>query len=88
MTKSENPRGQRGLSSSSGRPGHSDSNPIPAFVFDPEDRALHNAEAEVRAAGYALAVQCLDCKSWLVNAKSVAAHRGPRCRARRNGGAA
>lgn len=48
----------------------------PAWIYD----------AEARAAGYRLAVQCLDCDSWLVSAKSVAAHRGPVCRSRRSGG--
>lgn len=69
--------------------GEIESNPsgmTPAFVFDDaEDRKLAEAERAVIGAGYRLAVQCLDCKSWLVSAKSVAAHRGPVCRGRRGG---
>jgi hypothetical protein len=47
-----------------------------------EDRADLAAVAAIEALGYRIAVQCLDCGHWLANPKSVAAHRGPRCRAR------
>lgn len=47
-----------------------------------EDRADLAALAAVEALGYRVAVQCLDCGHWLANPISVAAHRGPRCRAR------
>lgn len=50
-----------------------------------EDRADQAALAAVYALGYRVAVQCLDCGHWLASPTSVAAHRGPRCRAR-NGG--
>ena len=49
--------------------------------------AFADLEAQALAAGYRLAVQCLDCNAWLVSAKSVAAHRGPVCRGRRGGAA-
>jgi len=32
--------------------------------------------------GYRIAVQCIDCGHWLTNPVSVAAFRGPRCRAK------
>lgn len=57
----------------------------PSWIYDAEDRKRAQLDAEARAAGYRLAVQCLDCKAWLVSAKSVAAHRGPVCRGRRGG---
>jgi hypothetical protein len=46
---------------------------------DRREAVLLAAAAEM---GFRLSVQCLDCGHWLVAAKSVAAHRGPRCRAR------
>lgn len=55
----------------------------PAWIYDAEDRNRRQLEAEALAAGYRLAVQCVSCGAWLVAAKSVAAHRGPVCRARR-----
>ena len=57
------------------------SNP-PDHAYDPQLRDDADLHAEARSRGYRLAVQCLTCKSWLVNAKSVAAHRGPVCRSR------
>jgi hypothetical protein len=48
----------------------------------PEDRA--DLEVLIAAAerGFRLAVKCVDCGHWLVSARSIAAHRGPRCRSR------
>jgi hypothetical protein len=48
-----------------------------------EDRADLAVLAAAEALGYRIAVQCLDCGHWLSSPTSVAAHRGPRCRARR-----
>lgn len=48
----------------------------------PEERyevAVVSAAAEL---GYRPAVQCLDCRQWLTDAKSVALHRGPVCRSK------
>jgi hypothetical protein len=50
-----------------------------------EDRAEAAAVAAVQAFGYSIAVRCLDCGHWLANPASVSAHRGPRCRARKEG---
>jgi len=50
-----------------------------------EDRADLPALAAVEALGYRVAVQCRDCGHWLASPTSVAAHRGPRCRARHGG---
>jgi hypothetical protein len=50
-----------------------------------EDRADLAAVAAVEALGYRIAVRCLDCGHWLANPASVSAHRGPRCRARKEG---
>lgn len=52
----------------------------PDHAYDPDLRADAELDAEARARGYRLAVQCTSCKQWLVNARSVAAHRGPVCR--------
>lgn len=52
----------------------------PDHAYDPDLRADADLDAEARARGYRLAVQCTSCKQWLVNARSVAAHRGPVCR--------
>jgi hypothetical protein len=41
---------------------------------------------EARRYGFRLAVRCNDCGHWLVAAKSVAAHKGPRCRRRLTAG--
>jgi hypothetical protein len=81
----ESPAGQSGATSKT---------PIPAGHFtahrrqdgyaapSAEDRVDHAVVAAAEALGYRIAVQCLDCGHWLANPKSVAAHRGPRCRAR------
>ncbi|MFC9874336.1 hypothetical protein [Nocardia salmonicida] len=53
---------------------------IPAI--DPQDRADDAVLAEARERGFHLAVRCTACGQWLVAAKSVAAHLGPRCRSR------
>jgi hypothetical protein len=50
-----------------------------------EDRADLAVLAAAEALGYRIAVQCLDCGHWLASPTSVAAHRGPRCRARHGG---
>jgi hypothetical protein len=50
-----------------------------------EDRREAALLAEAAELGYRLATVCMDCGHWLANPVSVAAHRGPRCRAR-NGG--
>ena len=47
-----------------------------------EDRREAAVLAAAAEMGYRLAVQCLDCRHWLSNPISVAAHRGPRCRAK------
>jgi hypothetical protein len=47
-----------------------------------EDRREAAVLAEAAEMGYRLAVQCVDCRHWLSNPISVAAHRGPICRAR------
>jgi hypothetical protein len=47
-----------------------------------DERAEQRLLAAAREAGYRLAIQCLDCRRWLVDPASVAAHRGPVCRAR------
>ena len=47
-----------------------------------EDRREAAVLAAAAKMGYRLAVQCLDCRHWLSNPISVAAHRGPRCRAK------
>jgi hypothetical protein len=48
--------------------------------------AADRADAELLAyaalLGYRLTVRCLDCRRWLADPVSVAAHRGPTCRAR------
>jgi Family of unknown function (DUF6011) len=49
---------------------------------DAEDRADTAILAAAEALGYRIAVQCLDCGHWLASPKSVAAHRGPVCRAK------
>jgi hypothetical protein len=51
----------------------------------PEDRADLAVLAAAEALGYRIAIRCLDCGHWLSSPASVAAHRGPRCRARRGG---
>jgi len=48
----------------------------------PEDRREAAVLAEAAAMGYRLSVQCLDCRNWLTNPVSVAAHRGAKCRAK------
>ena len=86
MRKEESPGGDSGAleSIAADQTQHTDSLP-PSWIYDAEDRKRAQLDAEARAAGYRLAVQCLDCKAWLVSAKSVAAHRGPVCRGRRGG---
>lgn len=51
-------------------------------VLDAEDRADAELLAEAERRGYRLTCRCLDCRRWLANPKSVAAMRGPVCRAR------
>jgi hypothetical protein len=51
----------------------------------PEGRADLAVLAAAEALGYRIAVQCLDCQHWLSSPTSVAANRGPRCRARHGG---
>jgi hypothetical protein len=41
--------------------------------------------AQAAELGYHLAIRCLDCHRWLADPVSVAAHRGPTCRARTEG---
>lgn len=53
---------------------------------DAGDRAEQKLIADAREHGYRLAVRCTQCGQWVVAAKSVAAHMGPRCRARIGGG--
>jgi hypothetical protein len=48
-------------------------------VEDRDDTAVLAAAFE---RGYRIAVQCIDCGHWLTNPVSVAAFRGPRCRAK------
>lgn len=88
MTTEENPGGGTGALESieADLPNHT-SNLAPAWIYDREDRERARLDAEARAAGYRLAVQCLDCKAWLTDSRSVAAHRGPVCRGRRGGAA-
>lgn len=50
-----------------------------------EDRADAAVLAAAAERGFRVAVQCLDCGHWLANPISVAAFRGPRCRARAGG---
>jgi hypothetical protein len=52
---------------------------------DADDRADAAVVAAAAERGYRLATRCLDCGHWLANPISVAAHRGPRCRARTGG---
>lgn len=52
----------------------------PLTVEDRLDAEVLTAAAE---RGFTLAIRCLDCGHWLVNAKSVRLHRGPHCAARR-----
>lgn len=52
-----------------------------------EDRGDAELLAWAAVLGYRLTVRCLDCGNWLAHPVSVAAHRGPRCRARMNGAA-
>lgn len=47
-----------------------------------EDRADAELLAEAERRGYRLAVRCVDCGHYVVSAASIAAHRGPKCRAR------
>jgi hypothetical protein len=47
-----------------------------------EDRADFEVLIAAAERGFRLATRCLDCGHFLVNPRSVAAHRGPRCRAR------
>lgn len=47
-----------------------------------QDRAELAALELLTDAGYRLACRCLDCKRWLADPISVAAMRGPTCRAR------
>ena len=47
-----------------------------------EDRREAALLAEAAQLGYRLATRCTRCNQWVVNAKSVAAHMGPKCRAR------
>jgi hypothetical protein len=49
---------------------------------DAADRAEQDALALLTGAGYRLACQCLTCGRWLAHPVSVAAMRGPTCRAR------
>ncbi|WP_071700349.1 DUF6011 domain-containing protein [Mycobacterium heckeshornense] len=51
-----------------------------------DERAEQRLLAAARRFGFRLAVQCLDCRRWLVDPASVAAHRGPVCRARAGDG--
>jgi hypothetical protein len=47
-----------------------------------EDRDDTTVLAAAFERGYRIAVQCIDCGHWLINPVSVAAFRGPRCRAK------
>jgi hypothetical protein len=49
------------------------------------DRADAELLAYAALLGYRLTVRCLDCRRWLADPVSVAAHRGPTCRARAEG---
>jgi hypothetical protein len=49
---------------------------------DRREAALLAIAAEL---GYRLATTCLDCGHWISSPISIAAHRGPRCRARAEG---
>ena len=46
------------------------------------DTRLHDLLAELGEHGYRPAVQCTRCGSWLVATESVAACKGPICRAK------
>lgn len=47
-----------------------------------EDRADFDLLAEAQRRGYRLTCRCLDCRRWLADPVSIAAMRGPVCRAR------
>lgn len=51
-------------------------------VMDADTRRELDLLVEVYNRGYAIAVRCKTCGSWLAHPKSVAAHQGPVCRGR------
>lgn len=68
---------EEGALSLTALPGHQRHGPL-----DAEDRADLAVLLAAAERGYRLATRCLDCGHWLVNQRSVLAHRGPRCRAK------
>lgn len=54
----------------------------PYEPLTPDDRADLDVVISAAERGFRLSVACLDCGHWLTNPISVAAMRGPRCRAK------
>ena len=52
-----------------------------------QDRLDAQVIAAARERGFSIAVRCSRCNQWVVAAKSVAAHLGPVCQAKRAAGA-
>lgn len=50
---------------------------------DAEDRADDAVIDAARNRGFRIAVQCVRCKHWLTNPRSVEQHLGPHCRTKK-----
>ncbi|MAU83884.1 MAG: hypothetical protein CME34_18840 [Gordonia sp.] len=81
MATRKSPGGGTGASPKSIAADHPQYNP-PARAYDADEREHAKFVADARELGYRLAVQCTACGHWLVQSDSVAAHLGPRCRAK------